>query len=156
MTRKKETIARRSLPRITLKSPPSDVLKVTDGLMVLFKEWIRDNSDQIMAVGTGQKIRSIEAYHQDAMLYLHMVCDWLRKNRPDLYDVLAAKYDETTSRMEKTDAAIAAMAGQEEQAAAGAEFSALNNVVSDLVDMLRDTAMELAAGLSARARRQSR
>jgi hypothetical protein len=151
MTRKKESMARRSLPKITLKSPPSDVLKTADGLLVLFKEWSRDNSGQIMAVGTGRKIGSIEAYHQDAMLYLHMVCDWLRENRPDLYDALAAKCDETMGRMERTDAAIAAMTGQEEWAAAGAECSALNNAVSDLVEILRDTAMELAAGIASGA-----
>jgi hypothetical protein len=85
------------------------------------------------------------------MLYLHMVCDWLRENRPDLYDALAAKYDETMGRMERTDAAIAAMTGQEEWAAAGAECSALNNAVSDLVEILRDTAMELAAGIASGA-----
>jgi len=147
MTHNKEKMAKRSLPRINLESPPSDVLKAADGLLVLFEEWMRDNSDQIMAIGTGRKTWSIEAYHEDAMLHLHMVCDWLRKNRPGLYDALAAKYDETTSRMEKTDAAIAAIAGQEDWAAASAEFSALNSVVSDLVERLRDTAMDLAAGI---------
>ena len=130
------------IPQIKISSY-SDVTLLIERLIEWFTEWTHGTSDISDYITTGKRF-NIHLHLDQGMFELDKVCNWLERNRPNLFRVVWQRRNEVKIQINKTDEAIL-LSESNSTARSKAQhlLITLNEDIIELIDILADTKNKL-------------